>query len=422
MRVLWITNLLFPEASSIISGSKDLKSSGGWLLGAADGLLKDDSVELFVATVSPLVKVLTRIKGKRIQYYLIPYGKGNLVENNEYNPFWQQIKSEVEPDIIHIHGTEYTHGYAYVQACGSKNVVVSIQGLKSACSFYYSYGISNSDILFNLTLKDLIRGTIWKQKRKFKKSGEVEDKLLRSVHHVIGRTAWDHAQVWTINSNASYYTCNETLREEFYDGSIWSYDLCQKNEIFLSQASYPLKGLHQVIKALPIIHKHCPGVKLRIAGPDIIQNRGVRDCISRSGYARYLRRLIRNLHLEDSIKFLGNLNAEEMKREYLRCNLFICPSSLENSPNSLGEAQILGTPCIASFVGGVPDMMQNSNEGLYRFEDIEMLAYKVCQMLKSQDSPNLQLIDVAKNRHHPEINSKQLKSIYNIILKDESIK
>lgn len=422
MRVLWITNLLFPEASSIINGSKDLKSSGGWMLGAADGLLKDDSVELFVATVSPLVKVLTRIKGKRIQYYLIPYGKGNLVENSEYNPFWQQIKAEVEPDIIHIHGTEYTHGYAYVQACGSKNVVVSIQGLKSACSFYYSYGISNSDILFNLTLKDIIRGTIWKQKRRFKKSGEVEGKLLRSVHHVIGRTSWDHAQVWAVNSNASYYTCNETLRKEFYDGSIWSYDLCQKNEIFLSQASYPLKGLHQVIKALPIIREHCPEVKLRIAGPDIIQNRGVRDCISRSGYARYLSRLIKHLHLEDSIKFLGNLNADEMKREYLRCNLFICPSSLENSPNSLGEAQILGTPCIASFVGGVPDMMQNSNEGLYRFEDIEMLAYKVCQMLKSQDSPNLQLIDVAKNRHNPEINSKQLKSIYNIILKDESIK
>ena len=67
-------------------------------------------------------------------------------------------------------------------------------------------------------------------------------------------------------------------------------------------------------------------------------------------------------------------------------------------------------------------MMQSSDEGLYRFEDIEMLAYKVCQMLKSQKTPNLQLIDVARNRHNPEINSKQLISIYNLILKDESIK
>lgn len=418
MRILWITNIVFPEALDKVTPNSQLKSSGGWILGAADGLLKDDSVKLFVATVSPAVKVMTRIKGKRIQYYLIPYGKGNLVENNEYSSFWKQIKAEVEPDIVHIHGTEYTHGYAYVKACGSKNVVVSIQGLKSSCSFYYSYGMSNSDILLNLTLKDLIRGTIWTQKRIFKKSGEVEGKLLSSVHHVIGRTSWDYAQLWAINSNARYYTCNETLREEFYDGSIWSYDLCQKNEIFLSQASYPLKGLHQVIKALPIIQKHYPEAKLRVAGPDIMQNRGVRDCIRRSGYARYLRRMIKNLHLEDSIKFLGNLTADEMKREYLRCNLFICPSSLENSPNSLGEAQILGTPCIASFVGGVPDMMQNTNDRLYRFEDIEMLAYKVCKILETQKYPDLQLIEVARNRHNPEINSKQMKKIYELILKE----
>ena len=391
------------------------------MLAAADALVKDDSVELFVATVSPAVKGLLRIKGKRIQYYLIPYGKGNLVENAEYIPYWQQIKAEVNPDIVHIHGTEYTHGYAYVQACGAKNVVVSIQGLKSACSFYYTYGLSNSDILLSLTIKDLIRGTLWTQKRRFRKLGEIERKLLRSVGNIIGRTSWDHAQAWAINPNARYHICNETLREEFYDGSLWNYGLCQKGVIFLSQASYPLKGLHQVIKALPIIRKHYPEVKLRIAGPDILQNIGIRDCIRRSGYARYLRRLIKNLHLEDYITFVGDLNAEEMKREYLRCNLFICPSSLENSPNSLGEAQILGTPCIASFVGGIPDIMPNAYKVLYRFEDIEMLAYKVCQVLESHISPDLRLINVARNRHDPEINRKQLKNIYNLILKDEGI-
>ena len=58
--------------------------------------------------------------------------------------------------------------------------------------------------------------------------------------------------------------------------------------------------------------------------------------------------------LEDKVSFLGPLNAEQMKAEYLRSNVFLCPSSIENSPNSLGEAQMLGVPCVASYVGGIP--------------------------------------------------------------------
>lgn len=75
-----------------------------------------------------------------------------------------------------------------------------------------------------------------------------------------------------------------------------------------------------------------------------------------------------------------------MKQEYLNANVFICPSSLENSPNSLGEAQILGTPCLASYVGGIPDMMFGNEGYLYRFEEIEMLAERFVKFLLMQIS------------------------------------
>lgn len=40
MKILWITNILFPEARVLLTGRGELKSSGGWMLGAAEALLK----------------------------------------------------------------------------------------------------------------------------------------------------------------------------------------------------------------------------------------------------------------------------------------------------------------------------------------------------------------------------------------------
>ena len=36
----------------LLTGKGELKSSGGWMLGAAEALLNNDENELFVATVS----------------------------------------------------------------------------------------------------------------------------------------------------------------------------------------------------------------------------------------------------------------------------------------------------------------------------------------------------------------------------------
>ena len=70
-----------------------------------------------------------------------------------------------------------------------------------------------------------------------------------------------------------------------------------------------------------------------------------------------------------------------MCKRYLQSHVFVCPSFIENSPNSVGEAQLLGIPCIASFVGGVSDMVVDGETGLlYRFEEVEMLAAAVCRI------------------------------------------
>ena len=109
-----------------------------------------------------------------------------------------------------------------------------------------------------------------------------------------------------------------------------------------------------------------------------------------------------------------------MITEYLNAHLFICPSSIENSPNSLGEAQLLGVPVIAAYVGGTPDMVAHNETGLlYRFEEVEMLAEHIRNIFTNTTialSLSKNSIHAAQERHHQTNNLQQMISIYNSII------
>lgn len=415
MKVLWITNNLFPEAQKRLTGKGELKSSGGWMTASADYLVKSEGISLVIATVSPLVDSLTVIQGECIKYYVLPYGKGNKYYNPEYEPLFDHIQQKEKPDVVHIHGTEFTHGLAYVNVCGNRNVVVSIQGLKSVISKYYMAGLSFKDRIRNTTIRDLIKGGIDYEAKEFAKQGHNEVELIRKVNHVIGRTEWDKAHTLAYNRNISYHHCEETLRPEFYSSPKWTYCQCQKHSIFLSQAWYPLKGAHQVLKVAAQLLQFYPDLQIRIAGADMTRFANLKGMSHYTTYARYLRRLIIQYDLGERVTFLGPLSTQQMVDEYLNCNVFVCPSSIENSPNSLGEAQILGTPCIASYVGGIPDMMRGNEENLFRFEEVEMLAEKIRRVFSDKEKQT-DMSTVAANRHHPLNNNKQLLSIYKEII------
>lgn len=415
MKVLWITNILFPEAQEqLINGSGELKASGGWMLGAANAILKRGDIKLYVATVSSLVSQFTRIEGKKITYYVLPFGKGNQDFNMDYCPYWEQIQKDITPDVVHIHGTEYSQGYAYMKACGSDNVVISIQGLLSACANFYLNGISKKDVFRNLTFRDIIKGSVIHCQKQYKKRSLYEIEMIKMAKHIIGRTSWDKSHVWAINPHAEYHFCNEILRDDFYSGEQWDYGKCRKYSIFLSQAGYPIKGFHQLLKAMPLILRHYPDTIIRVAGCDITQSSTISDILRFSGYGRYIKRLIKSNNLERRISFIGTLNAEQMKQEYLSANVFVCPSTVDNSPNSIGEAQILGTPCVASYVGGIPDMMKGNEMNLYRFEEIEMLAEIICRVFEHSDCQQ-DMRNIAMSRHNPDVNGDRLVYIYNQI-------
>ena len=40
MKILWITNGLFPEANAKLQGLTEIKGTGGWMIGLADALIQ----------------------------------------------------------------------------------------------------------------------------------------------------------------------------------------------------------------------------------------------------------------------------------------------------------------------------------------------------------------------------------------------
>ena len=216
MNILWITNITFPEAQNLLNGSGVLKGSGGWLIGSAQALTKIPGVKLYVASVHKGVKELTYLEGEDITYCLLPYGKGNHKVNPDYERYWIKVRDQLRPDVIHLHGTEFTHGLAYIRACGSNGVCLSVQGVIGAISRYYYAGLSKWEIFSSLTLGTLIWGGLFAGRRRLKKQAQIEKEIFQTVRHIAGRTSFDHDWVWAINPNVVYYHCNETLRSAFY--------------------------------------------------------------------------------------------------------------------------------------------------------------------------------------------------------------
>lgn len=385
------------------------------MYGLAADLAASGNITLAVATVyaGSTVQKLT-VNG--IQYYLIPIGKKRI--NSRLNiSDWIYIENDFKPDIVHIHGTEYSHGMDLMNARPELKYVVSIQGLVSVYHRYFLAGMSTWDVLRHITLRDILRAnTLFNAKHDFYKRGLVEKEYIERANVVIGRTDWDRAHAWAINPNADYQFCNESLRNEFYTIEKWFLKNCRRNSIFLSQATYPIKGLHQVLKAVALLKDKYPALLLKIAGPDITNCRSFKARLKRSGYSSFIASKIEILGLEKHVVFLGQLNAEEMKIAYLSAHIFVCPSSIENSPNSLGEAQILGVPCIATSCGGTPSMVKDGISAmLYQFDEYEMLATKIDKLFGSDDL----CIMLSENgnkesrlRHNKAINLNAQMAIY----------
>lgn len=419
MNILWLINIPLPEASQLM-GEKP-SPFGGWLINASKDLANNEDVELSIAFPSNKANKFRELKGEKINYYPFIPVKENDNKVIEYNESFKTLLNNLNPDVVHIYGTEMAHTLSMVNTCKKLKIktVISIQGLVSIIE-KHMYSNLPIHAIYGKTFRNIIRkDNVRGLKRLFKNRGKNEIEALKKTNHIIGRTTWDKACSSQINPKAKYHFCNETLRVEFYKHQ-WDINDCEKYSIFLSQGQYPIKGLHYMLEAMPLILKKFPQTKVYISGKDITKSDSIKDKLLMTYYGKYIRKMIKRLDLERNVVFTGPLDEEKMCQRYLKSHVFVCPSSIENSPNSLGEAMILGVPSIASYVGGIPDMLKDKEEGfLYQHDAPYMLAHYICEIFEKKDlaikfSKNAR--EHALKTHDRNENTRRLIKIYNEIV------
>lgn len=113
-----------------------------------------------------------------------------------------------------------------------------------------------------------------------------------------------------------------------------------------------------------------------------------------------------------------------MKQAYLRANVFALPSTIENSPNSLGEAMLLGVPCVAADVGGVTNLMRPGEGYVYQSTAPYMLAHYIMAVFAQEEGAQ-QMGQLAREHalrtHDPEQNLETLLKVYQEIAGEEAI-
>ena len=393
MKVLWITNHYLPDLADFLKEKKAL--SGSWLVQTIKELSEIENLEIHVICPSKN-EFLENENINGIIYHTIPTSNKDkfIKPTNRYILYMNKIINTVKPDIIHLHGSEFAYNEAYLKI---KNVpvILSIQGLISEVNKkkYFFGGIEFPTFKKILVPNEFLKffPLYLKYKRNTYRSLS-EVKQLKSSKYIIGRTEWDKGHTYFYNSIANYFSIQEIIRDSFFEDR-WEIKNIDRNTLFCAGGyANPIKGAHRIVECAAHLINDFPNLKLRIVGENLKEMKNL------IGYNKYLHDLISSFGLWERISFTGNLSEENMRREFLKAHVYILGSSIENSSNTLGEAMVIGTPIITSYVGGIPSLVNDEEEALfYRFNDLEQMTWQIKRVLLD-DNLAMKLSDSAVKR------------------------
>ena len=365
MRILWFTNTPCGAAKKLNSNT----ASRGWLTTLESTLKKCKEIELHVAFYYK--ENIESFEYQGVHYYPIYDDRfaskfkilfGNYREyfcgfkNHNFEKI-KQIVEKVNPDLIHYHGTESDFGLLQKEIADIPSVI-SIQGVLNSCYEKLYSGvslnvISKYETLFSkLTLQTARMG-----EKRFLHSAEREIEIMKLSRNVIGRTDFDRHTTLAMSPNANYYIGNEILRKEFYENR-WKKDCFNKQLTIVTTISAGFyKGLEVILRTATNLKRIDFDFKWIIIG----QTESSRD-------AKTISKWLNQRFSDNNIEMVGRKNAQEMIEILKEADIYCQTGHIENSPNSVCEAMLLGMPVVASYAGGTCSMLEHNKEG-YLLQD-----------------------------------------------------
>ena len=135
-----------------------------------------------------------------------------------------------------------------------------------------------------------------------------------------------------------------------------------------------------------------------------------------SDFVKWFEKIVKVKCSEVNVRCLGVQTPESLIQSLLNADMYVHPSYIDNSPNSLCEAQYLGLPCCATNVGGVSSLIKDKVSGIMIPSNAPFdmaMAIKNCydnEDIWREYSFNAKA--AAQKRHNPERIIQQLISVY----------
>lgn len=406
MKVLWFTN----TPSNYISSMQGY-NGGGWISSLENEIKKKNNIKLAICFISDKGESIIK---NGVSYYPIKENKFYNISTAFSKIFKEKqekiiihkclkVINDFQPDIIHIFGTERQYGL--IAPHTNIPIVVHIQGvLNPYFNAYLPPFISwNSFLSKKKNIISYLKGL--KEKYSWERNTQREQYIIRNIFNYIGRTEWDKRIIKTLNPKCNYYYGGEILREIFYSPTE---RIIPQELTLVTTISSPLyKGFDVVLKTANILKNN---FHLRF-----------RWLVFGNIEPSFIEKVINISHKNVSIELKGIGSAENIKKAISCCTAFVHPSYIDNSPNSVGEAQLLGCTVIATNTGGLPSLIKDGETGyLTPTNDPYQMAYLINEIFKNP-TKNMEIGNKARTeaeqRHNKEKIINKLIDTYQHIIK-----
>jgi glycosyltransferase involved in cell wall biosynthesis len=318
-----------------------------------------------------------------------------------------RLASSLAVDLIHVHGTE--NPYGLLAGRGDPPVVISLQGILTECQRHYFDGFGPDDLVRAMFSRASLRGSgaiqgYWRMRAMARR----EESIARHAPVFLGRTQWDRDHVERVDPRVRYFVVDELLRRPFHEAA-WGEGRGDGTVIFTTSGSMVFKGTETAVAALAAIAPSYSDVELRVAG---VPPGSEADTLFRRAAHRH--------GVSARVTWLGPLDAGRLARELSACDVYLYPSHIDNSPNALCEALLVGAPCVASSAGGIPSLIDDGRTGLLVPPgDAGAMARAAMQVLGDRELA-ARIGRAARTcmqvRHDPERVRDQLLSAYRSVL------
>lgn len=417
MRVLWIggSGLYVPSQQG-----RSGYNGGGWVASVQKELMQRDNISLGISFCKDGEP--TKVVQDGVTYYPVPNHskskKNKIIDLLKIHdvtrdeilwPYYEEkfrnVIDDFNPDVIHIFGSELYQNLA-ARVTGNIPTLLHIQGLLSL-SIYIYLPPTVSKWQYYLSGKGL-KGIIhnYQYLAYWYRSVHREKAILKAVSHVIGRTDWDRQAMAVLNPKAEYHYGGEILREVFYEKK--ARQLQNGKPVITTIISFPTyKGYDVILKTANIL--------INEIGLDLEWN------VYGNVQPEFMEKHTGLKHNSLNINLKGVATAEQLRDALLESTLYFHPSYVENSPNAVGEAQLVGIPVVASRVGGTDSMVEHGKTGyLYPVTDPYMAAYYIKRLIDNKEENRVigkTAREVALVRHDKATIVDELLKTYHQIIK-----